>query len=109
MSQPRSRILKRLLSATGYVAGASVVGSASLHLWTRKCYFEPFGPENDALFSHPMLKKTNPFNKPTSHDSCVRYIPYSDLNADLLQDAQRGGTKLIEAFSAGMWGGYGGF
>ncbi|PKS05086.1 hypothetical protein jhhlp_008453 [Lomentospora prolificans] len=76
-------------------------------LWTRNCTFVPFGPETDPLFKHQILKQINPYNKPVSSDSCVRTIPYSKIKPALLEDAQKGGAKLMEAFCAGMWGGYG--
>ncbi|CAI4211991.1 unnamed protein product [Parascedosporium putredinis] len=34
-------------------------------------------------------------------------LNYSAVQPALLEDARQGGTKLIEAFAAGMWGGYG--
>lgn len=75
---------------------------------TRNCYFEPFGPDVDrTLFEHPLLKKTNPWNKPISYDSCVREIPFEKLGDGVVEDARIGGTVLIERFAEGMWGGYG--
>lgn len=54
-----------------------------------------------------MLKQLNPWNKPLSFDSCVREVSFDNLDDGLLEDARQGGTKLIERFSEGMWGGYG--
>ncbi|KAM5343531.1 hypothetical protein ACJ41O_012068 [Fusarium nematophilum] len=89
-------------------AGVSIAGAAGFHLLTRKCYFEPYGPElNEPLFRHPMLKQINPWNKPASHDSCVREVPFEKLDDGLVEDARHGGTRLIERFTAGMWGRYG--
>ncbi|KAK7430974.1 hypothetical protein QQZ08_002504 [Neonectria magnoliae] len=98
---------RRLLGVAKTVAGVSATGTAGLWFWTRKCQFEEFGPETDDLFRHPLLKQINPGNKPDSHDMCVRRVPFSQLKPELLQDAQQGGSKLVEAYSAGMWGGYG--
>ncbi|KAH7261695.1 hypothetical protein BKA59DRAFT_461649 [Fusarium tricinctum] len=99
---------KRLLFAAKAAAGVSVAGAGTFHLVTRKCYFEPFGPENGkSLFEHPLLKQINPWNKPVSHDSCVREVPFEKLDPTLIEDARNGGTQLIERFIAGMWGGFG--
>jgi hypothetical protein len=54
-----------------------------------------------------MLKQTNPWNKPVSADSCVREVPFTKLDPQLIEDAANGGTMLIERFAAGMWGGFG--
>ncbi|CZR43685.1 uncharacterized protein FPRO_07398 [Fusarium proliferatum ET1] len=99
---------QRLILAARVAAGVSITGAASFHLVTRKCYFEPFGPENGrSLYGHPLLKKINPWNKPGSADSCVREVPFNNLDKVMLEDAKKGGTKLVERFMAGMWGGFG--
>ncbi|KAF5694968.1 hypothetical protein FDENT_781 [Fusarium denticulatum] len=99
---------QRLILAAKVAAAVSITGAASFHLVTRKCYFEPFGPENGrSLYQHPLLKQINPWNKPGSADSCVREVPFEKLNQVLLEDAKNGGTKLVERFIAGMWGGFG--
>ena len=90
-----------------YTVGISATGSFGFYLWTKNCYFEPFGPENDALFKHPLLKQINPNDNPSSYDLTVRAIPFSKIKPTLLENAQQGGSELIEAFCAGVWGGYG--
>lgn len=101
-----ARIVSRL---TTRLAGAATITFGGLYLWTNNCKFEPFGPSTDKLFQHGMFKKINPFKNSTSHDCYVRRVPYEGVDQDLLEDARRGGTKLIEAFAQGMWGGYGKF
>lgn len=106
-------LFRRLGRATLTLGAVGVGGAgatlAGMGLWTRKCSFEPFGPETDPLFKHALLKLTNPYNKPYTYDSCTRTLNYSAVQPALLEDARQGGTKLIEAFAAGMWGGYGTF
>ncbi|KAK4148979.1 hypothetical protein C8A00DRAFT_19280 [Chaetomidium leptoderma] len=98
---------QRLARLSQFVLGPPIVGFGALYLWTSKCRFEPFGPENSTLFQHPTLKIINPRNNPSSHDCCVRAVPFAQVRPELLEDARRGGTRMVEAFSAGMWGGYG--
>ncbi|GKU07068.1 hypothetical protein FLAG1_09954 [Fusarium langsethiae] len=99
---------QRLLLVARVAAGISITGAGTFHLVTRKCYFEPFGLENGrSLFEHPLLKQINPWNKPGSADSCVREVPFDKLDKALIEDAKIGGTKLVERFIAGMWGGFG--
>ncbi|RGP77962.1 hypothetical protein FLONG3_3919 [Fusarium longipes] len=108
MSRTSSVLRQRLLLVAKAAAGISIAGAGSFHLVTRKCYFEPFGPENGkSLFEHPLLKQVNPWNKPMASDSCVREVPFDKLDKALVEDAKNGGTKLVERFAAGMWGGFG--
>ncbi|KAF2009457.1 hypothetical protein BU24DRAFT_379872 [Aaosphaeria arxii CBS 175.79] len=102
------RTRPRLVFAATAVAGTSCTAAAALYLRIRDCRFEPFGPETDRVFfAHSLFKQTNPFNKPMSADSCVREVPFERLDQELLEDARAGGTKLIERFSQGLWGGSG--
>ncbi|KAK2680652.1 hypothetical protein RAB80_002445 [Fusarium oxysporum f. sp. vasinfectum] len=105
MSRISPLFRQRLILAAKVAVGVSITGAASFHLVTRKCYFEPFGPDNGrSLYEHPLLKQINPWNKPGSADSCVREVPFDKLDKVLLEDAKNGGTKLVERFIAGMWG-----
>ncbi|CAK96323.1 O-methyltransferase family protein [Aspergillus niger] len=97
----------RLITLCKFSAAASLAGVGGWQFWTGKCYFEPFGPENDALFQSEYFKKFNPGNHPSLNDSCVRKVPVSQIPPDLVEDALRGGSKLTERFCAGVWGGYG--
>lgn len=112
MSSPRTQWLSRLASRrliiwTQVLVTFPTISLATLSLWTRNCYFENFGPNNDALFRHPFLKLINPRDNPTTHDCCTREVPFSELDPALLEDARSGGCALIEAFCAGLFGGYG--
>lgn len=98
---------RRLILCAQLLVAAPVVSLAGVALWGRKCHFEPFGPDNDTLFRHPFLRVINPRNNPTTHDCCARAVPFSELDPVLLEDARNGGGALLEAFCAGMWGGYG--
>ncbi|KAL7943362.1 hypothetical protein V8C42DRAFT_328857 [Trichoderma barbatum] len=98
---------RRLIRLAQVIIGGPVVTFGGLAIWTRKCAFEPFGPDTDALFKHPILKDLNPRNNPSTHDSCVRRVPFGQLRPELLEDAKRGGSALVEEFSRGMWAGYG--
>ncbi|GFF60216.1 hypothetical protein IFM51744_10223 [Aspergillus udagawae] len=88
-------------------AAASAAGAGGWQLWTMHCYFEPFGPENDPLFKSRYFKQHNPGNHPSLNDSCVRKVPLSQIPPELVDDALNGGSKLLERFCAGVWGGYG--
>lgn len=98
---------RRLIRLTRALVGGPAVVFGGLALWTRKCAFEPFGPDTDPLFQHPVLKQLNPRSLPSTHDSCVRKVPFDQLRPELLEDARRGGGALVQEFSRGIWGGYG--
>lgn len=89
------------------LTAGSLASAGGWELWTRHCYFEPFGPENDPLFQSRYFKQYNPGNHPSLDDSCVRKVPLSQIPAELVDDALNGGSKLVERFCAGVWGGYG--
>lgn len=90
-----------------FSTAASIAGAAGWQLLTRHCYFEPFGPENDPLFLSQYFKQHNPGSHPSLNDSCVRKVPLSQIPQELVDDARNGGSKLLERFCAGVWGGYG--
>lgn len=98
----------RLIALSKVAAGAAVAVPAGFHLWTRRCAFdESFSPAADRSFAHPLLKKANPRGNPDYHDSCARTLRFDEVRPELLEDALRGGSRLVEAYSAGVWGRYG--
>ncbi|KAK1712550.1 hypothetical protein BDP67DRAFT_517656 [Colletotrichum lupini] len=97
----------RLATFSKFAAGATITGAAGFHLWTRQCAFDDtFTPANDPIFQHSLLKKVNPNNNPDFHDCCYRTVPFDKLRPDLVEDALSGGSKLVETYSAGVWGRY---
>ncbi|KAK1706939.1 uncharacterized protein BDZ83DRAFT_758314 [Colletotrichum acutatum] len=97
----------RLATISKFTAGTTITGAAGLHLWTRQCAFDDnFTPANDPLFQHSLLKMVNPKNNPDFHDCCYRTVPFDKLRPDLVEDALSGGSKLVETYSAGVWGRY---
>ncbi|KAK1625257.1 hypothetical protein BDP81DRAFT_499872 [Colletotrichum phormii] len=97
----------RLATFSKFAAGTAIAGAASFHLWTRQCAFDDnFTPANDALFQHPLLKKVNPKNNPDFHDCCFHMVSFDKLRPELVEDALSGGSKLVESYSAGVWGRY---
>lgn len=112
MSRPGAQWLshlarRRLIICAQILIAIPTFSLAGLSLWTRKCYFEAFGPHNDTLFQRPFLSVFNPRGNPTTHDRCTREVPFSELDPQLLEDARSGGSALVEAFCAGFFGGYG--
>lgn len=84
------------------VGGAASVGA---FFWaTRNETFVPLAP-SDHIFHSTFFHSLNPSKNPTTHDLCIRRVPLSDINPALLE--KKG--KLVEAFCAGVWSGWGGF
>ncbi|KKK15768.1 hypothetical protein ARAM_004292 [Aspergillus rambellii] len=80
-------------------------GLASLgaFFWaTRKDNFVPVFP-TDPIFQSTFYRKFNPEENPVLHDLCIRRVPLSEINPSLLE--KKG--KLLEAFCAGVWSGWG--
>ncbi|KAJ7468657.1 hypothetical protein FB451DRAFT_1256894 [Mycena latifolia] len=72
-----------------YTSLAGAVGFGSFLVLTRKTRFVP------ALNPHA--------NAPSLHDLCVRRVPLKDIKPELLKEE----GKLVEAFCAGVWSGFG--
>ncbi|KAL2403915.1 hypothetical protein ABEF95_004261 [Exophiala dermatitidis] len=93
--------------------GITVTTLASIggfFVWTKHCQFTPddqFNPATEPLFRSQWFQKFNPGSNPTTHDECVRRLPLHKIRPELLEDARNGGSKLVEAFSQGVWGGFG--
>ena len=66
-------------------------------------------PDNDMLFDSNSYRMLNPSPTPSSEmrDVCIRRCPLKDIRADLVENARRGGTAMVESLSQGLWGGYG--
>lgn len=90
-----------------FLASSPLLGLAGWQFWSRRSFFEPFTAQTDPLFQSHYLKKFNPRNNPSEDDCCVRLVPLAKLRAGLVEDALNGGPKLVESFTAGLWGGFG--
>jgi hypothetical protein len=96
--------LSILLQGTA-VSALTTVGA--FFVWTKHCRFEEMDPATDPTFQSAFYRKFNATPNPTTHDVCVRRIPIFKLKRDLVDDAAKGGTKLVESFCQGVWGGFG--
>jgi hypothetical protein len=103
-------LTSKLLQATAVTTGAS---AAAFFVWTKHCHVSELGgpaaATTDPIFASGFYKTYNPHANPTAHDLCTRTVPLVQLKPELAEDARRGGTKLVEAFCAGIWGGFGKF
>lgn len=91
------------------VAVVGVTSTSSFYIWTRRCNWVAIDEGNDSIMSSKFFKKYNPYRNPTLIDVCVRHVELSELPPELVEDARRGGTMLIEKFSASVWGSGGEF
>jgi hypothetical protein len=97
-------LTSKLLQATAVTTSATI---ATFFVWTKHCHFTDLSPATDPIFQSAFYKKYNPSANPTTHDLCIRKIPIFKLKPELVEDAERGGTKMVEAFCAGVWSGFG--
>lgn len=88
-------------------AATTLAGTGTWYLFSKNCYFEPFGPDTDPIFHSELYRRHNPGDHPSLKDSCVRSVPLERIQRELVDDALGGGSMLLERFCAGMWGGYG--
>jgi hypothetical protein len=87
------------------VGTASSIGA--FFVWTKHCKIGYLQPTSDPLFTNQWYKKLNANANPTLHDECIRKLPLFKLKPELVEDAKKGGTKLVEGLSQGVWGGFG--
>lgn len=96
--------LSWLLQVTGVTTFTATTG---FFVYTKHCTFEPMDPATDPTFKSRSFKQLNPSGNRTFHDVCVRRIPLAKLDPDLSKNAGQGGSKLVERFAQGVWGGFG--
>jgi hypothetical protein len=92
-------LITRTLKLGTYTGLASV---GAFFWYTRNDRFVPMSA-TDPIFAHALHQRFNPQKNPTTHDLCIRRVPLSDINPSLLE--KKG--KLVEAFCAGLWSGWG--
>lgn len=92
-------VFRRLLQLSAF-GGAASLGT---FFWiTKDDVFVPL-PQSDHIFHSAHHRKFNPHLNPTTHDLCVRKVQLSQIDPSLLQSK----GKLVEAFCAGVWSGWG--
>lgn len=96
----RSKVLQGIAVGTLSSIGAFFV-------WTKHCKIGYLQPNSEPLFTNQWYKKFNANANPTLHDECIRRLPLFKLKPELVEDAKKGGSKLVEGLSQGVWGGYG--
>jgi len=89
------------------IAVSTVSSIGAFFVWTKHCKIEQLQPNSDPLFANQWYKKLNANANPTLHDECVRRLPLFKLRPELVEDASKGGSKLVEGLSQGVWGGHG--
>lgn len=96
-----SRRLQRS-AITGVIAGA--IGLGSFYIWSRECSIANKPEAMDSMINSDLYKRLNPVSNSAIYDRCTRMVDYSDIKTELLDDARRGGAKLMNAFTGGVWG-----
>lgn len=84
-------------------AAAGLFAVTAFPVWTKHSTIAGL-PQDDPLWRSEFYKQYNPLDNPTMNDVCIRRIPLYQLRPELLEDAQKGGSRLVEAFSQGVWG-----
>lgn len=87
----------------------TLTSAAAFTVWTKHSQFEPIDPSTDPTVNSSLYKKYNPNRNPALTDVCVRRIALVKIDPDLVWDFNEGGTKLVERFTQGVWGGFGKF
>lgn len=94
-------IIRKVFALGGWT---TLGATASYALWTRKSHMAEI-PPSDYLFHSTIFRRLNPHDSPVTQDVCVRKVPLSKIRPELREEKHEG--KLVEAFSAGVWSGWG--
>lgn len=105
MSAFPRRLSSRLLKIGTPVGLSAGLTLGALHFRGRNCSpDQSFSPRQDPVFKHPLMTTINPSGNPTFHDSWERSVSFDQIRPDLLEDALKDGTSLLEHFAKGVWG-----
>lgn len=85
----------------------TLTSAAAFTVWTKHSQFEPIDPSTDPTVNSSLYRKYNPNQNPSLKDVCVRRIALIKIDPDLVKDADQGGSKLVDRFAQGVWGGFG--
>ena len=85
-------LIAKAVGLTGWTA----LGAAGTFVaMTRKNRILPV-PASDYIFNSTHYARYNPYNSPVTHDICLRQVPLSQLQPELLDEKNEG--KLAEKF-----------
>lgn len=92
-------IISKAIGITGW----SALGAAGTFVaLTRKNTILPV-PASDYIFNSSLFARYNPYNSPVTQDLCLRKVPLSQIQPELLEKE----GVLTEKFCAGVWSGLG--
>jgi len=100
-------LLSKSLQGVGVLTFFSVT---SFTVWTKHAHISSpadFNPSTDPLFRSEWYQRLNPRGHEATYDECVRRIGLQKIRPELVEDARAGGSKLVEEFVRGVWGGPG--
>lgn len=100
MPRPLSVLIQSVVVTT-------LTSAAAFTVWTKHSQFEPFDAASDPTINSVFYKRYNPNKNPALTDVCVRKIALVKIDPELIKDAEQGGSKLIDRFAQGVWGGFG--
>ncbi|KPI42116.1 uncharacterized protein AB675_5402 [Cyphellophora attinorum] len=101
---PRPSIPSLLAQGT-LVSSFTAVGF--FFVYTKHCeVHEPLDPATEPLFQSSFYRRYNPHNNFYNSDVIVRRVPLTHIRPDLIEDAQAGGSRLVEHFCGSIWSGW---
>ena len=94
----------RILSG---IAFSLIIPIGGFQVYTKHIHWEDLQPSQDQLARTNYYRQFNPSLNPVLRDVAVRKLPMHKVDPELIQDAKAGGTKLVERYCAGVYGGFG--
>ena len=84
-----------------------LVSLGGFTVYTKHVHWEDLQPSQDQLARTSYYRQFNPSLNPVLRDVAVRQLPIHKVDPELIQDAKAGGTRLVERYCAGVYGGLG--
>ena len=84
-----------------------LVSLGGFTVYTKHVHWEDLQPSQDQLARTSYYRQFNPSLNPVLRDVAVRQLPIHKVDPELIQDAKAGGTRLVERYCAGVYGGVG--
>jgi hypothetical protein len=105
--QLRGGGLRRAFTVLGSIGAASgTIGTCAYMLATRHQKFHELDAASDPLALSSIYQTSNPHSNKTMSDVYEARVPLAHIRPELVNDFQRGGSKLVEAYCSGVLGGW---
>lgn len=107
MATQSASSFRKLASLPKILALTTLASVSAFTIWTQRCHFIEVENALGSVVDEVSLELYRANPNIALFDVCQRQVPRRFLKQELVHDAEKGGSKLIEAFCQGLFGGRG--